>query len=153
MNNKIAKTLFWVITCVVSVLYSMSIYYFITVAIHDKDMPTFMGVYLILILLFILVFTVGIIVYVYRDAPKRGLNPWFWMTLAAYLPNFIGVILYLVMRNNGKKSCKACKKAINKEFVVCPFCGVVQEKECSQCGKGIESNWKVCPYCGKAHDK
>lgn len=62
----------------------------------------------LLILLFIpvaLLISVGIPliigVVVYRDANKRvDCSPWLWALVAALVPSFVGVVIYLIIRND-----------------------------------------------------
>ena len=43
--------------------------------------------------------TVGVLVY--RDADKRmDCNPWLWALIAALAPSFVGLIIYLIIRND-----------------------------------------------------
>lgn len=37
---------------------------------------------------------------VYRDAVKRDTNPWLWALVAAFVPSFIGLLIYLLVRND-----------------------------------------------------
>ena len=85
---------------------------------------------------------------VYRDASRRGMDPWLWATVATFLPFFIGVFLYLVMRTNGRRTCPKCGKALQADFKACPYCGHVEELVCSQCQTPIAAGWKFCAKCG-----
>ncbi|MEG2785390.1 MAG: hypothetical protein RR918_04155, partial [Anaerovoracaceae bacterium] len=51
------------------------------------------------ILLFVLGVPIVIGVFVYKDAVKRETNPWLWTIVAALTPSFIGLIVYLIVRN------------------------------------------------------
>lgn len=84
---------------------------------------------------------------VYMDAAKRGLDPWLWATVAVFVPNLIGVIIYLVVRQSAKKACINCGKRIEKDFKICPYCGQKQEMVCENCNKAVARDWSVCPYC------
>jgi predicted RNA-binding Zn-ribbon protein involved in translation (DUF1610 family) len=85
---------------------------------------------------------------VYRDAARRGLDPWLWATVATFVPNLIGVVIYLVMRNQANRVCVSCNKALRADFKLCPYCGKSQELLCPQCRATIATEWKVCPHCG-----
>ncbi|MEF9922614.1 MAG: hypothetical protein RR769_06800 [Anaerovoracaceae bacterium] len=52
------------------------------------------------ILLFVLGVPIVIGVFVYKDAVKRETNPWLWTIVAALTPSFIGLIVYLIVRND-----------------------------------------------------
>ncbi len=84
---------------------------------------------------------------VYKDAAKRGMDPWLWATVAAFVPNLIGVLIYLIVRQRYKNACLNCSKPIEKEFKVCPYCGHSQETACGNCQKSVAPDWQVCPYC------
>jgi RNA polymerase subunit RPABC4/transcription elongation factor Spt4 len=105
--------------------------------------------FLLLFPLFILVPAYIIIVgrLVYLDAAKRGLDPWLWATVAVFVPNLIGVIIYLVVRQSAKNTCLNCGKKIEKDFKICPYCGQKQELVCENCKKAVARDWSVCPYC------
>ena len=107
------------------------------------------GLSLMLLPLFILVPAYIIIVgrLVYRDAAKRGLDPWLWATVAVFVPNLIGVIIYLIVRQSAKNTCLNCGKRIEKDFKICPYCGQKQEMVCENCNKAVAHDWSVCPYC------
>jgi RNA polymerase subunit RPABC4/transcription elongation factor Spt4 len=84
---------------------------------------------------------------VYMDAAKRGLDPWLWATVAVFVPNLIGVVIYLIVRQSAKNACINCGKKIDKDFKICPYCGQKQEMVCENCKKVVAHDWSVCPYC------
>ena len=94
--------------------------------------------------------SIGISVLVYKDALKREMDPWLWATIAAFLPNLLGVILYILVRNTGKRKCVKCNRILKDDFILCPYCGQSQDLKCAGCGKKVVSDWKVCPFCQKA---
>jgi len=104
---------------------------------------------LMLLPLFILVPAYIIIVgrLVYMDAAKRGLDPWLWATVAVFVPNLIGVVIYLIVRQSVKNACLNCGKKIEKDFKICPYCGQKQEMVCKNCAKAVARDWSVCPFC------
>lgn len=55
-----------------------------------------------LILLFTLGVPIIIAVFVYRDAKKRDTNALLWALVSAFAPSFIGLIIYLIVRNDFK---------------------------------------------------
>lgn len=85
--------------------------------------------------------------FVYSDAAKRGMDPWLWMTVAVFVPNLIGLIIYLIVRQSVKNACIKCGKGIQKEFKICPYCGQNQEILCENCKKAVAPDWSTCPYC------
>lgn len=63
------------------------------------------GVIFVLMLLpFIALFILGVPIiigiFVYRDAKKRDTNPLLWAIVSALTPSFIGLIVYLIVRND-----------------------------------------------------
>ena len=44
--------------------------------------------------------------------------------------------------------CPECLHAIEKTFVVCPYCLYQLQVQCASCGAAVEKEWKSCPYCG-----
>ncbi len=87
---------------------------------------------------------------VYRDAARRGMDPWLWATIAAFLPFFIGVVIYLVMRNSAQGRCSQCGRPVRADYRVCPYCGQSQSLQCPQCHEPVAVDWKVCPHCGRS---
>jgi RNA polymerase subunit RPABC4/transcription elongation factor Spt4 len=99
--------------------------------------------------LILLLFTILVIaLIVYRDAAKRGMDPWYWATIAAFVPFFIGLIIYLLERRSVRKVCLNCGKGLQVDFKICPYCGQNQEISCEKCQKEVAPDWKLCPYCG-----
>jgi len=77
------------------------------------------------------------------------MDPWLWTTVALFVPNLIGLIIYLVVRNSyTKKICMGCGNPVDEHFVNCPFCGYKLKDSCNACGCAVEPEWNVCPKCG-----
>jgi RNA polymerase subunit RPABC4/transcription elongation factor Spt4 len=85
---------------------------------------------------------------VHRDASRRGLDPWLWATVAAFIPCAIGIIIYLVVRADAGLKCVGCGKQIRRDYRVCPYCGHNQQLLCPQCQSPVVADWNVCPQCG-----
>lgn len=96
---------------------------------------------------FFLVYVVVVAALVYRDAAKRGMDPWLWAAVAAFVPFLIGVVIYLVVRSNGRAACANCGKTIRADYKVCPYCGKSRELLCTGCRRPVSPDWKVCPFC------
>jgi RNA polymerase subunit RPABC4/transcription elongation factor Spt4 len=94
------------------------------------------------------VYVAAVAVLVYKDATRRGLDPWLWATVAAFVPCAIGIIIYLVVRADAGMACVGCGKQIRQDYKVCPYCGHNQELLCPQCRSPVVIEWKVCPQCG-----
>jgi len=84
---------------------------------------------------------------VYKDAKKRGMDPWLWATIAVFVPFFIGIIVYLVVRSDGIVTCENCGRPLRSDYRVCPYCGHSRARQCPQCGRPVSPEWKICPYC------
>ncbi|MNT76350.1 hypothetical protein D3C72_2153400 [compost metagenome] len=61
-----------------------------------------------------------IAVFIYKDASKRNMNAWLWMLAVIYIPNFIGLLLYLFARR--RQHIPAAADPGNNP-VQCPHCG------------------------------
>jgi RNA polymerase subunit RPABC4/transcription elongation factor Spt4 len=100
-------------------------------------------------LLLTMIYIAAVAGLVYRDAKSRGLDPWLWATVATFVPFFLGVIVYLIVRSNGKAVCESCGRPIRSDYKICPYCGHRRESACPQCERPVAADWKICPYCEK----
>ena len=76
---------------------------------------------------------------VFRDASKRGMDPWLWATVATFVPYLIGVIIYLVVSRTGTRAaCLECGQALRHDYKVCPHCGHARELLCPKCQKPVK---------------
>ena len=71
---------------------------------------------------------IGVCIWVYKNAKKNNVeSPGLWVLLCLFIPFPIGLIVYIIVRNNNKKQitgqfCPACgKKTDGGAF--CPSCG------------------------------
>lgn len=77
---------------------------------------------ILLFLVFALPVIIGI--YVYRDASRRGMNAVLWTLLAIFVPGFVGLIIYLIVRSDYSDAhCQKCGGMIRESFAICPHCG------------------------------
>ncbi|MBD3334773.1 MAG: zinc-ribbon domain-containing protein [Candidatus Eisenbacteria bacterium] len=95
-----------------------------------------------------LIYVVAVGTYVYRDASRRGMDPWLWTCIAVFVPAFVGLVIYLIARSNGGRACVNCGRSLRTDFRICPYCGHEQERRCPQCRRPIATDWKLCPHCG-----
>jgi RNA polymerase subunit RPABC4/transcription elongation factor Spt4 len=107
--------------------------------------PRFVPLFVVGAAYFLLVGTL-----VYRDAARRGMDPWLWATIAAFVPFFIGIVIYLVMRSSAQGRCSQCGRSVRADFRVCPYCGQPQSLQCPQCHQPVAVDWKACPHCGRS---
>ena len=105
----------------------------------------------------LVVIWIFVIVWVYRDAERRGMNGLLW-ALLVLIGNIIGLLIYLIVRSDGipsfkegaaTQACPSCQKEVDTSFVFCPYCAARLQSVCPKCGKPTEENWQVCPHCGK----
>jgi endogenous inhibitor of DNA gyrase (YacG/DUF329 family) len=105
----------------------------------------------------LLIIWIFVIVWVYRDAERRGMNGVLW-ALLVLIGNIIGLLIYLIVRSGGipalksnqtTQACPSCQKEVDAAFVFCPYCAARLQTVCPECGKPTEENWKACPHCGK----
>lgn len=108
-------------------------------------------------LLLLSVIWLFVVVWVYRDAERRGMSGVLW-ALLVLVGNFIGLLIYLIVRNDESAvqiaagltdSCPGCGKAVPQKFTFCPHCGIRIKAVCPSCDEPVSSDWKVCPYCGE----
>lgn len=89
--------------------------------------------------------------YVYKDANARGMNGLLWAIVAMFAPSFIGIIVYLIVRENyANLSCSNCGAQVKPGYNTCPNCGNSLKEKCENCGAYVEPEFKVCPNC--AHE-
>jgi hypothetical protein len=118
--------------------------------------------------LFYIIFTFALVFWTYRDAERRGAMGWFW-SLVVLIFNLAGCAIYLVVRPpefaddarerdleirakelslaRDMEACPACRKPVEKDFLICPHCMKKLRKPCVECGKALRLSWAVCPYC------
>ena len=105
----------------------------------------------------LLIIWIFVIVWVYRDAERRGMNGVLW-ALLVLIGNIIGLLIYLIVRSDSipalkagheTQACPSCQKEVAASFVFCPYCAARLHAVCPECGKATEENWKACPHCGK----
>ncbi len=114
----------------------------------------------ILSFLFLIIWIV-VIVWVYRDAERRGMNGVLW-ALLVFIGNLVGLLIYLILRSDNARasraeppplSCPKCQKMVSAGFAYCPHCGSPMQSVCPACGKKVEDRWKACPHCGEGLKK
>lgn len=105
----------------------------------------------------LLIIWIMVIVWVYRDAERRGMNGILW-ALLVFIGNIIGLIIYLILRSDAAfapkiepepQACPKCQKPVSSAYVFCPYCATKLHAVCPECGKPTEKGWKACPHCGK----
>jgi hypothetical protein len=89
--------------------------------------------------------------YIYRDAKRRGMSPALWTVLVlilspAYL--FIGLIIYLLVREPLPYTCPQCSTTVSARFNFCPNCKYNLHPACAKCQHEVSDTDKFCAYCG-----
>jgi hypothetical protein len=89
--------------------------------------------------------------YIYRDAKRRGMSPALWTILVlilspAYL--FIGLIIYLLVREPLPYTCPQCSATVSARFNFCPSCKYNLHPACAKCQHEVADTDKFCAYCG-----
>jgi len=110
----------------------------------------------------------AVLIWVYRDAEKRGMSGILWLLLVL-IGNVIGLLIYAIVRSETpvrrradgggaaevccpSGTCAACGKPLTLGHAFCPYCGRSLKNACPSCGKPVEAGWKVCPACGAPID-
>jgi hypothetical protein len=78
------------------------------------------------------------------------MHPGLWTLLVlilspAYL--FIGLIIYLLIREPLPFNCPQCATTVSARFNFCPNCKCNLCPACPQCQREISDNDKFCPFC------
>jgi Double zinc ribbon len=90
--------------------------------------------------------------YVYRDARRRNMNAPLWTLLVFILsPSslFIGLIIYLLVREPLPYSCPKCGALVGPRFNFCSNCKCDLHPSCPNCKREIVETDKFCPYCAQ----
>ena len=88
--------------------------------------------------------------YVYRDAKRRDMNPALWTLLVMILSPayvFIGLIIYLLVREPLPYNCPQCSTTVTARFNFCPNCKYNLHPACPQCQREVSDHDKFCPFC------
>lgn len=146
--NTVFKICFWLCMVLVNVLVVGGL---LLVIFKGEGDNIVLGIIIASIgLFFHLLYIILTPILVYKDAIKRNMDAWMWTFIATFAPNFIGIIVYFIVRAKKplqKSFCSACGKPLQDDFSICPYCGH-KHHACKNCRKHLEHDWKVCPYCG-----
>jgi len=118
-----------------------------------------------------LVLWLSAVVWVYRDVRSRtdDQTSQIIAVILVAIFNVPGLLVYLVIRPHGTmeglfersieneamlhelqlsaNACQSCRRPIEDEFVICPWCRIVLREPCRNCGKAVRTSWAACPYC------
>lgn len=110
-----------------------------------------MGFFILLAIALAVVVPLVIGILVWRDAERRGLSK-VWALAAALIPNFLGLIAYVIVasQHKPKVQCPKCSNFVETGANNCPMCGHrFAHSNCPKCGKAVVPEWNVCPACGQ----
>lgn len=108
----------------------------------------------------------AVLIWVYRDAERRGMSGILWLLLVL-IGNVVGLLIYAIVRSDtalgrrngtgggtggGAAKCPGCGDPLPAGCAFCPHCGRSLKKACPACGKPVEAGWKACPTCGARLD-
>jgi RNA polymerase subunit RPABC4/transcription elongation factor Spt4 len=118
-----------------------------------------------------IVLWVSAVVWTYRDVRTRTGDP-LSQAVAVLLVgvfNLPGLVVYLVIRPQetiadayersleaeailhelqlDSNACQTCRRPVEVEFNVCPYCKTLLREPCKNCARPIRTNWLACPFC------
>lgn len=93
-------------------------------------------------------FAIAIGVWVYGDAQRRGMPPLLWALIATFGPNFMGLVVYLVVRKPLRNPCPSCSQEVPEQASFCPHCSAPQQRVCASCSAVPAADAHFCPRCG-----
>lgn len=147
-NEKIFKIIYFFITCIIGAGIIALSAIFVSQAQQDIYFAWFGYVVFAFVMALVIFYITIVSILVYKDASKREMNAWMWTLIATYVPNLIGIILYVIARQGSGARCPNCGKMIQRNYKVCPYCGVETDVRCKVCNERVKPGWKVCPHCG-----
>jgi len=93
---------------------------------------------------------IGVGIYVWRDARRRGMDPLLWTLVAVLVPYFIGLVVYLVVRQSHGGVCPSCSAPVPEPAAYCQSCGRKLQRCCPACNAAVPADGRFCPTCGIA---
>ena len=110
------------------------------------------------IALALLLLWIAVVVWVYRDAERRGMSGVLW-ALVVFFAHLAGLVIYVLVRSghpllagesvSQPPVCPKCHKSVGKNHAFCPYCGDRIQAVCPKCAKPVEKSWQACPHCGE----
>lgn len=130
-----------------------------------------LGMVGIVVAAYLAVLWIALIVWTWRDIRSRSDDAFVQFGSVSLVAVFFlpGLLLYMALRPpeslveayqrrleaeaflqelENKPSCPACRRAIEAEFVACPYCRMTLRVACAECGRPMGSAWVICAYCG-----
>jgi RNA polymerase subunit RPABC4/transcription elongation factor Spt4 len=120
---------------------------------------------------YLLVMWIAALLWTYRDVQTRTNDPFTQVISVVVVAVFSlpGLLLYLILRPKNtlfelydrqleaealmhelqeQSTCPACRRKIEDDFLVCPYCRTALRVPCESCGKPMSAGWVLCPICG-----
>jgi hypothetical protein len=91
---------------------------------------------------------IGAWFFIYHDAGWRGMNQWLWTFIAIFVPNLLGIVIYLIMRKPLLMECPGCQVRLEPQLLYCPHCGRQFKQKCPSCNAIVEPGYQFCGSCG-----
>ena len=88
-----------------------------------------------------------LLVYVNRDAKRRGMNWTLWTLLVILVPYLIGMVVYFLVREPLPYNCPQCGATVSARFNYCPSCQCNLRPACPQCKREVQPDARYCPNC------
>ncbi len=150
MDRKVFRTLFIIYLVCVAALWSCLIYAYRELWFpQDRNVFTLsMMMFAAAMGLFLVFLLIGIGRFVYADAKTRQMDPTVWTLVAVFVPYFIGLVAYLVVRKPLAETCRVCGRPVLETQAFCPFCGNQVRVQCPNCQTVADSSFSFCPKCG-----
>jgi len=137
------------------------------------NIKTIISFVLILLGAFALLFLVSLVIWTFRDIRSRTRDVLVQIlaTLLVLVFNVPGLMLYFILRPPetlaetyehalGQEAllqdieeryiCPSCRRKVEGDFLVCPYCRNQLRRRCPHCERLINLNWDTCPYCGNS---
>ena len=95
--------------------------------------------------------TIMLIVYVNKDAARRGMNAGLWTVLVTILlPAWVltGFVIYFLVREPLPFHCPRCGAMVSARFNYCPGCKYNLRPTCPLCRHEVRDTDHFCVYCG-----
>jgi RNA polymerase subunit RPABC4/transcription elongation factor Spt4 len=132
------------------------------------------------IAIYIVILWLAAAYWAFRDMQLRSENPVLPYLAAALIVLstpvlfLFGVIVYRIIRPHEKigdvyernlaeeallaeveaiKTCPACHRRINEEWIICPSCRTRLNRVCANCGRLVGLDWSLCAWCGKDFER
>ena len=116
-------------------------------------------------------FWLGLVFWAYKDIRARSRDALAHVLAVSLVVvfNVPGLLLYMLLRpqetlalryersleeeailqelGQHKTGCPTCRRTVQEEFLICPFCRTALKRPCPSCGRPLNMAWRACPYC------